>query len=86
MSRYLFFIKDNVAIHVDFDGRDFYAEKFQLLEQGFEVSGDVIESNTVAEAYSLYQQRYGEVDVEYPMINALANIPQAIAWQTIFRN
>ncbi|PKF49959.1 hypothetical protein [Enterovibrio nigricans] len=85
MSRYLFFLKNKVAIHVDFDGIDFYAEKFQLLEQGFEMSGDMVEAKTVAEAYELYKQRYGEVDVEYPMINALANIPQVVAWHTIFR-
>lgn len=49
------------------------------------MSGDMVEAKTVAEAYELYKQRYGEVDVEYPMINALANIPQVVAWHTIFR-
>ena len=76
--------KETVVIHLDLENPHVEDEKQQLLAQGFELIGERIEAKNIEAAYALHQQKHGTNDIEYPLIGALSDLPQAVALGILF--
>ena len=55
MATFQFYVKDKTALHLDVDSSTFVTEKYQLVEQGFERVGDVVQANNVEQAYKKFK-------------------------------
>ena len=83
MKTYQFLSKGAVIIHLEVGTETFQSEQDQLLDQGFELSGEPLEAESLQVAYRLHQEIHGEGENEYPLLGTLADVPQAIALRAI---
>ncbi|NGN97925.1 hypothetical protein G5S52_09735 [Grimontia sp. S25] len=83
MKTYQFLSKDAVVIHLEVGTETFQTEQAQLLEQGFELSGQALEAESLQVAYRLHQETHGAGESEYPLLGTLSDVPQAIALRAI---
>ncbi|WP_283132577.1 hypothetical protein [Enterovibrio norvegicus] len=83
MKTYQFMQKETVVIHLESGTQTFESEQSQLLMQGFELTGEPIEAESVEAAYDLHSQKYGDSSNEYPLLGTLSEVPQALALRAI---
>jgi hypothetical protein len=55
MMTFQFYVKDTTAVQLDIDSPTFSAEKDQLVEQGFERVGDVVQADNSEQAHEKFK-------------------------------
>lgn len=58
MASFQFYNKDSVSLHLDTNSRSFTTESEQLIEQGFEPIGDIIEAKDSRAAHEKFKSIY----------------------------
>ncbi len=58
MATFQFYVKDKTPVHLNIDSSTFLQEKYQLIEQGFEREGDIVQAASVEEAYEKFKTIY----------------------------
>ncbi|HHX8286238.1 TPA: hypothetical protein ACVOZB_004536 [Vibrio diabolicus] len=91
MAKYQFFCKPNTNgrefTYLDMGMDGFLEEKEALLNQGFEVSGDVILSTSKEEAVKKYKSNFVYVSEEYMNSNLITAIPLLLieVYRSVYR-
>ncbi|HCE2002346.1 TPA: hypothetical protein NGT00_004673 [Vibrio parahaemolyticus] len=83
MKTYQFLTKDSVVVHIELATETHESEMEQLLEQGFQLSGEPLVAIDLESAYKQYQEQHGGSESEYPLIGSLVDLPQALALRAI---
>ncbi len=65
MQAFQFYVKENTAVPVDIHSDTFATEKEQLIHQGFEKTGDIIQADDSKQAFEKFKtQHLDELDKE----------------------
>ncbi len=78
VSTFQFYVKEAVAVHLDVDSATFLAEKEQLVTQGFERVGDIIQADNSGQAFekfkSIHLNELGEFAGSHLVASVISSI------------
>lgn len=74
MSTFQFYVKEAIAVHLAVDSSTFLTEKEQLVKQGFERVGDVIQAEDAKQAFDSFKNIYMNELGEFAQTNLVSGV------------
>lgn len=74
MTTFQFYKKQNALVHIDIDTLSFHNEKLQLIAQGFELIGDIVEAETSYVAFNKFKALHLQQPIQFNNSHIFVNI------------